>query len=425
MRAVTLACVSVVGLLAGGASAQDAVQWRVEDGGNGHWYSVVVASPGVSWTSAKATASGRGGYLASLRSTAESNFVKTLAAATPGAFVGEPSYQVGPWIGASRVPGANLWQWMGGESWSFTNWCAGEPNGGSGEPYVHLSRTATSICWNDRENVAFGVGNPSFVVETHTRPAGLAGPVWWPQSAGGNGHWYELVVFAGATSWQASKSAAEARGGHLATLTSVAENAWVFSNVAQFANGWWCGQDCYGPWIGGYQDRNAPDFAEPAGGWRWVTGEPWNYTAWEPNLPNNAVAMQDFLHLYGPSSPTTFFTPASFWDDMNTEGPVVSMLVEYEADCDGDGTVDIGQILDGSRSDTNGNWIPDCCEYTAGCCPGDITGGGEVNGIDLAAVLSAWGTDGQSKFDCDVDNDGIVNGSDLATVLSGWGPCPQ
>jgi hypothetical protein len=58
-------------------------------------------------------------------------------------------------------------------------------------------------------------------------------------------------------------------------------------------------------------------------------------------------------------------------------------------------------------------------------CPGDITGGGEVNGIDLAAVLGAWGTDGQGKFDCDVDNDGIVNGADLATVLSAWGPCPN
>jgi hypothetical protein len=48
-----------------------------------------------------------------------------------------------------------------------------------------------------------------------------------------------------------------------------------------------------------------------------------------------------------------------------------------------------------------------------------------VNGIDLAAVLGAWGTDGQGKFDCDVDNDGIVNGADLATVLSAWGPCPN
>jgi hypothetical protein len=422
MQLIALA-VSAIGLLAGETYGQAAVQWRTEDGGNGHWYTVVVVPPGVSWTGARTTASSRGGYLASVRSTSEGDFINALAQSIPGAFIGEPGYQVGPWIGGFRVIGSNTWQWLGGESWNYADWCLGEPNGGSGEPYVHLSRVSGEFCWNDREDFAFGVGNPSFVLETHTRPDGPVGPIEWSTSAGGNGHWYELVVFTAATGWQAARSAAEERGGHLATFTSAAENAWVFSNVAQFANGWSCGQDCYGPWIGGFQDRSAPDFAEPAGGWRWVTGEPWSYSAWEPNLPNNAVPLQDFLHYYGPSSPTTFFTPASFWDDMNTEGPVLSMVVEYEADCDGDGKVDIGQILDGSRSDANGDGVPDCCESAAGCCPGDVTGGGEVNGVDLAAVLGAWGTDGQGKFDCDIDDDGIVTGADLAFVLGGWGPC--
>jgi hypothetical protein len=58
-------------------------------------------------------------------------------------------------------------------------------------------------------------------------------------------------------------------------------------------------------------------------------------------------------------------------------------------------------------------------------CPGDVTGGGVVNGVDLAAVLDAWGTDGQGKLNCDTNNDGIVDGADLAAVLGGWGPCPQ
>jgi hypothetical protein len=70
-------------------------------------------------------------------------------------------------------------------------------------------------------------------------------------------------------------------------------------------------------------------------------------------------------------------------------------------------------MIQGAWSDLGGN------EFTCPC-PGDITGGGEVSGIDLAAVL-----DGQGKFDCDVNGDGIVNGADLAAVLSGWGPCPS
>jgi hypothetical protein len=44
--------------------------------------------------------------------------------------------------------------------------------------------------------------------------------------------------------------------------------------------------------------------------------------------------------------------------------------------------------------------------------------------VDLAAILGAWGTDGQNQYDCDIDNDGIVSGTDLAFVLGGWGPCP-
>lgn len=57
-------------------------------------------------------------------------------------------------------------------------------------------------------------------------------------------------------------------------------------------------------------------------------------------------------------------------------------------------------------------------------CAGDVTGNGTVDGVDLAAVLGAWGTDGNGQFPCDIDRNGIVNGADLAQVLSGWGACP-
>lgn len=56
-------------------------------------------------------------------------------------------------------------------------------------------------------------------------------------------------------------------------------------------------------------------------------------------------------------------------------------------------------------------------------CPGDVTTNGTVDGVDLAALLAAWGG-GKSQFDCDIDNDGVVGGSDLAVVLAGWGACP-
>ncbi|MEC8424754.1 MAG: dockerin type I domain-containing protein, partial [Myxococcota bacterium] len=37
-------------------------------------------------------------------------------------------------------------------------------------------------------------------------------------------------------------------------------------------------------------------------------------------------------------------------------------IIEWSADCNGDGIVDYGQILDGSLADSNGNGIPDCCD---------------------------------------------------------------
>ena len=57
-----------------------------------------------------------------------------------------------------------------------------------------------------------------------------------------------------------------------------------------------------------------------------------------------------------------------------------------------------------------------------GSCPGDITGNGVVDGVDLAGVLSAWGTQG-GELGADMNSDGIVNGADLAFVLGAWGPC--
>jgi len=47
------------------------------------------------------------------------------------------------------------------------------------------------------------------------------------------------------------------------------------------------------------KDTQAPDYANLASGWRWVTGEPWRYTNWQPNEPNGdrGAAHSDFLHM--------------------------------------------------------------------------------------------------------------------------------
>lgn len=57
-------------------------------------------------------------------------------------------------------------------------------------------------------------------------------------------------------------------------------------------------------------------------------------------------------------------------------------------------------------------------------CPGDVIENGIIDGADLAALLSVWGTDGGIYPRADVNGDGAVNAADLSAVLSGWGACP-
>jgi len=59
----------------------------------------------------------------------------------------------------------------------------------------------------------------------------------------------------------------------------------------------------------------------------------------------------------------------------------------------------------------------------AGCSfsapnPADVNGDGQVNGTDLAAVLSAWGTNDAAA---DINDSGTVDALDLAAVLASWG----
>jgi len=57
-------------------------------------------------------------------------------------------------------------------------------------------------------------------------------------------------------------------------------------------------------------------------------------------------------------------------------------------------------------------------------CSGDVDSSGSVNGVDLAIVLTNWGTPSAKYPSADTDGDGLVDGIDLATVLAGWGACP-
>ncbi len=146
--------------------------------------------------------------------------------------------------------------------------------------------------------------------------------VTWPLDEGGNGHQYEGVFVGSAVTWAQARDMAAQRGGYLATLTSEAENAFVFDNVASDLSLW--AFDAYGPWLGGLQPDGAP---EPDGGWQWVTGEEWSYTNWGIGEPNDITGEQ-YLHF---DNLGELAEPSPRWNDYRDDDvfPVHSFIVEY------------------------------------------------------------------------------------------------
>jgi hypothetical protein len=105
----------------------------------------------------------------------------------------------------------------------------------------------------------------------------------WGGHPDGCTRYYELIL--DAQEWQIARAAAEQRSllgnvGHLATITSAAENDMV-TELLMMA-GLTIGEDV---WLGGYQD----DICLVDTGWFWVTGEPWSFTGWSPTNPSNGT----------------------------------------------------------------------------------------------------------------------------------------
>ena len=160
-----------------------------------------------------------------------------------------------------------------------------------------------------------------------------AGPVQWTTAAGGNGHWYEVVSAPGGISWNDAQADAHARGGYLATVTSAAENNFVFSLVdSQTYWRFWPDYNANGgPWLGGYQPAGSP---EPGGGWIWEHDEgAFAFTNWHSGEPNNGGSFPET------ESRLEFFeyglTPSSFWNDLPETpfchvGCPVAYVIEYD-----------------------------------------------------------------------------------------------
>jgi hypothetical protein len=438
-KITSVTAAAVVGIATTVAGAQSAaVQWRVEDGGNGHWYRTVVTTSAVTWTAAANAASDAGSHLATLNSDAENRFVYLLARSQDG----WNGFYFGPWIGGYAEAGmsecdTNSWRWITGEPWdpTATTWCPSQPDCG-GETRLHYWYCTNG--WNNlAEHGDYGWGAVTAYVaewEADCNSDGIVDygqclngtlpdynsnntpdccergevcvvgnyPVQWRVEDGGNGHWYAIDT--SRRTWTGADTNAATRGGHLLTVTSYAEHTFLRSSVFTYC----CSMS--DTWMGAVRSSTTENY-------HWVTGEPFS-TIPEIYFNNNSVGW-DAPALY--LEQVIRFSWVGEWGgESNSANEGNFSVIEWSADCNNDGTVDYGQILRGELPDINHSGTPDTCE-----CIGDIDVDGIVNGGDLGTLLAYWGptTSAATSIACDLNVDGVVNGSDLGILLAYWGPC--
>jgi hypothetical protein len=367
MKIQTTAAAALLGAAAGAFRAQagDAVQWRVEDGGNGHWYQVITAQ--MAWPDASQYSKVRGGHLVTLASSTEKDFVWSQASP----ILSSQAF----WIGGFQSPGACEpgcgWRWMTDEPFSYTNWTPGEPND------YRINGNEDAVCtnevnaWNDLTSNAaipfviewsadcnsdgivdygqchdgtlpdYNGNNIPDCCEQGVQCTVANYPVQWRVEDGGNGHWYSLDE--ALRTWDAARLTAISLGGHLATIQNAAENAVVVSLSTTPPPG--MNRSC---WLGAQQ---LPGNCEPGCGWTWITREPFDFQYWASGEPNNFTGSEDYLHIWVTDQ----------WND-TTASQTSESVIEWDADCNSDGIVDYGQVLNGTLADTNTNGVPDICE---------------------------------------------------------------
>lgn len=117
----------------------------VTNAANGHAYYLLTST---SWSSAALEAQRLGGFLAVINDQAENDFVTT----TFGTYGGEGRHL---WIGFTDAQQEGTFRWFNGQSATYSNWAAGEPNNASEEDFTELLGTdglqtvGTAGQWND------------------------------------------------------------------------------------------------------------------------------------------------------------------------------------------------------------------------------------------------------------------------------------
>jgi Lectin C-type domain len=132
-----------------------------------------------------------------------------------------------------------------------------------------------------------------------------------------NGHRYEVITCG---TWTQCDAAARAKGANLVTIRNAAENAWLLANVLNTSPN--------AMYIGLYKTGAT---------WSWSSGEPFGFTAWLPNRPDNIGGNQNYVHISSGNQA---------WDDVADAfyGAATQAIVEYSPS----GTLSIANTPEGT-----------------------------------------------------------------------------
>ncbi|QTR54008.1 C-type lectin domain-containing protein [Thiothrix unzii] len=239
-------------------------------------------------------------------------------------------------------------------------------------------------------------------------------PVIWEQAAGGNCHAYAGVNKA--LSYLPAKADAEAsmfngKMGHLATITSAAENTFVKNAVNSNNNNYWIGAKRTG-------GATSP-FA-------WVTGEAFSYTNWMSGQPDNAGEDALAWRYDGVWHDVTSSASAFYVIEFDIDCPLPAVAVELEGAkdiaCDGTadtafGTAKLEDMYSGecailrSRATNNGKSLAKnvLLNYTVPTYASYLTGSIKFDGTDQTDAVD----EDAGKYDASTKRVSVLAG-DLA-----------
>jgi len=424
------------------------------------------AIPGAfTWEEAKADAERLGGHLATITSEQEQNILYQCIGY-------QAFYDHHLWLGAEDLDGDGQWAWVTGEPFEYTRWESSRPlpgvnraamyhraytrqkkgqlwhDVGKGNRYGYILELSVTLDPRSSDTDGDGVsdfdeiraGSNPMLVDTDgdglsdydeihlygTRPDqpdsdfdGLSdydeifihGTDPLNPDMDGDGMLDGAEVYGKIyipvfeiLQWHDAEADAERRGGRLATVKNEEDHRQLVRCIGTAT------LNRYNFWLGATDE-------DLEGDWRWITGEPLDYTRWlqsGANMAPDNIGNEDYLELWRGGKNEWNDAKGSLYRPYIME--IVGLLDPFNPDVDGDGIPDGEEIARGMNPfspDSSADGLVDSEKIAAGLYGGLIDS--DFDGLSDYDEIHVYGTD---PLNPDSDGDGLLDGEEVFITLT-------